>query len=83
MTAVIARIETLTQEPGYIYTLALILLRDVFLIPEMMADINPREHLNIQELTLLIGLALKYPLDFTVPSEERLGSAIREYLYLV
>jgi hypothetical protein len=69
LKAITARIEALTQEPGYIYTLALILLRDLFLLPEDIADINPREHLNFQEITFLVGLLVKRVIDFTIPTE--------------
>ncbi len=69
MKTIVSRIEALTRERGYLYTLALILLRDLFLLPEEIADINPREHLNIQELTLLVGLFVKHAVDLTVPTE--------------
>jgi hypothetical protein len=68
---VVAKIESLTREPGFVYTLALILMRDLFLTPEDIAEINPREHLNIQELTFLVGLLVKSEIDFTVPSEDQ------------
>ena len=64
------KIEALTRETGFIYTLALILMRDVFLSPEDIADINPHEHLNIQELTFLVGLFVKARVDFTLPTED-------------
>ena len=66
----IAKIEALLQEPGYIYSMTLILLRDLFFTPEESADINWQDHLNFQELTLLAGLLVKHPIDFTIPSEE-------------
>ena len=66
----IVSIEALVQEPGYIYTMTLILLRDLFFTPEESADINWQDHLNFQELTLLAGLLVKHPIDFTMPSEE-------------
>src|SRR2546423_9077819 len=69
LKTIISRIEALTCERGYLYTLALILLRDLFLQPSEIADINPREHLNIQELTLLVGLFVKHAIDFTIPAE--------------
>ncbi len=69
MKTITNRIEALTRDPSYIYTLALILLRDLFVLPEQIADINPREHLNIQEITFLIGLVIKHPIDFTIPTE--------------
>ena len=72
----IARIEALVQEPGYIYTMALILLRDLFFDPEEAADINWQERLNVQELTLLAGLLVKRPIDLTMPSEEESAKRI-------
>lgn len=75
MKTVVAKIESLTREPGFVYTLALILMRDLFLRPEDIAEVNPRKHLNIQELTFLVGLLVKGEIDFGVPSED--GSAHR------
>jgi len=71
LNTVVAKIESLTRVPGFVYTLALILMRDLFLTPEDIAEINPREHLNIQELTFLVGLLVKGEIDFSVPSEEQ------------
>ena len=50
-------------------------MRDLFLRPEDIAEVNPRKHLNIQELTFLVGLLVKGEIDFGVPSED--GSAHR------
>ena len=70
MKTVIQKIEALTREPEYIYTLALILLRDLFMPPEGIADLNPHEHLNFQEIAFVVGLLVKNPIDLTVPTEE-------------
>lgn len=69
MKTVVEQIEALAKEPGFIYTLTFVLMRDLFMQPDEIADINPREHLNIQELTFLSGLLVKHPIDFTIPSE--------------
>jgi hypothetical protein len=69
LKTIVEKIEALTREPGFIYTLALILMRDLFLTPEDIADINPREHLNIQEITFLVGLLVKTGVDVTLPTE--------------
>jgi hypothetical protein len=69
LKTVVDKIEALTSERGYIYTLALILLRDLFMTPEDIADINPREHLNFQEITFLVGLLVKNPIDLSLPAE--------------
>ena len=68
--SIVERIEALTKEPGFIYTLALILTRDLFYSPEDAADIDWHEHLNLQELTFLVGLFAKREIDFTMPTEE-------------
>lgn len=70
MKTIIEQIKVLTREPGFIYTLGFILLRDLFMTPEDIADINPREHLNFQEITFLTGLLLKHKIDLTIPTEE-------------
>jgi hypothetical protein len=75
---IIAKIEALTREPGFIYTLALILLRDLFYAPEDAADKNWHEHLNFQELTFLAGLLVKHQFDLTVPTEEESGKRFEE-----
>jgi hypothetical protein len=66
---IVDRIEALSREPGFIYTLALILMRDLFLDPREAADINWHEHLSFQEITFLVGLFIKRDIDFTIPSE--------------
>jgi hypothetical protein len=66
----IDKIEALVKEPGFIYTLCLILLRDMFFDPEESADINWQEHLSFQEITFLVGLLVKHPIDLTVPTQE-------------
>lgn len=61
---VIQKIEQLTQEKGFIYSLAWILLINFFLDPEKAADIDWRKKLSFQEISFLVGLMLKKP--FTV-----------------
>ena len=78
MKEIIAKIEALTREPGFIYTLALIMLRDLFYAPEDAADKNWHEHLNFQELTFLAGLLVKHEIDLTVPTEEESGKRFEE-----
>ena len=52
---VIAKLEFLTQERGFIYTLAFILMRDMFLDPSKAADIDWSDHLSFQELTFWLA----------------------------
>jgi hypothetical protein len=37
--------------------------------PEEIADIDPHEHLNFQEITFILGLLVKHPVDLTLPTE--------------
>jgi hypothetical protein len=69
MKTIIDKIEAVTRQAGFIYTFALILLRDLFFAPEDAADINWHEHLNFQELTFLAGLVVKAEIDLSIPSE--------------
>jgi|ERR1035438_9097487 hypothetical protein len=69
MKTVIDKIEAVTRQAGFIYTFALILLRDLFFSPEDAADINWHEHLNFQELTFLAGLVVKAEIDLSIPKE--------------
>lgn len=69
MKTTIDKIEAVTRQAGFIYTFALILLRDLFFSPEDAADINWHEHLNFQELTFLAGLVVKAEIDLSIPKE--------------
>ena len=60
---VFEELEQLVQEPGYVYTLAFIARHDLFLAPEEAADINWRERLSFQELSLVLGLLVKRVFD--------------------
>src|SRR3990167_9926873 len=67
---IIKQLESLTSEPGYIYTLAILLRHDLFLNPEELADINWFERLSFQEFTFLIGLMVKNPIDLRIPTPD-------------
>jgi hypothetical protein len=67
--AIIDKIEAVTRQVGFIYTFALILLRDLFFAPEDAADINWHEHLNFQEITFLAGLLVKAEIELSIPKE--------------
>ena len=56
---VIAKIDNLTREKGFVYALVFILLQDLFLNPDKVEDINWQTRLNYQELSFLIGLMIK------------------------
>lgn len=66
---IVGQIEAVVKEPGFIYALTFILMRDTFFAPEEVADISWSEHLNIQELTFLVGLFFKHELSLDIPME--------------
>src|SRR5262245_49414615 len=68
----IEKIEALAHEPGFIYTLALILMRDLFLDPEEAADIDWHDRLSFQEITFLVGLLVKRPITLDTPTPKDL-----------
>ena len=70
MKKTIEQIEAMTRQPGFIYTLALILLRDLFFHPGDTVDINWHEHLNFQVITFLVGLLIKSEINLSFPTEE-------------
>ena len=68
---IISALEQLTQESGFIFTLSLILWRDLFHPPNQAADIDWTQSLNVQELSFLCGLMIKHQWPPTeTPSEE-------------
>ena len=46
------------------------LRHDLFLTPGESADINWRERLSFQEISFLVGLMVKHPINFSLPSDE-------------
>lgn len=67
---IIQALEGLTQEPGFLYTLVLVLRQDFFLDPEESVDINWRERLSFQEAAFLAGLMVKNSINLSyVPTE--------------
>lgn len=63
-------LENLTQEPGFVYSLSIMICHDLFLDPEKSADINWHDRLSFQELSFLVGLMVKHQIDISVfPSE--------------
>ena len=68
---IIRALEQLTQENGFIFTLSLILTRDLFHSPNQAADIDWTQFLSFQELSFLCGLMVKHQFPPNeIPSEE-------------
>ena len=69
---VIAELESLSQNDGFIYTFCGLVLNSLFMSPDEVADFNWDQRLNVQELAFLLGLMVKRPLTLTIPlSPER------------
>ena len=71
---IIQQLESITKERGFIYTLALLLHHNLFYSPEDAADINWYEKLSFQELSFLVGLAIKHPLDMNLIDQQESAS---------
>ena len=56
---VIKELERLSQEPGFLYSLSFILLKDLFYSAEQAADINWHERVSFQEVAFITGLMIK------------------------
>ena len=68
---ILADLEQLSQEPGFIYSFSFIVGRCLWMSPDEVADINWTERPNQAELSLLLGLLVKHPFRLDeVPSEE-------------
>ena len=70
-TSIFADLEELSQEPGFIYSLCLMVARCLWMSTDEVADINWNERPNQAELSLLFGLLVKHPIRLDeVPSKE-------------
>lgn len=64
-------LEALTQEPGFLYSLVIVLRHDLFLNLKELADMNWRERLSFQEASLLVGLMIKHKVELSVFPDEK------------
>ena len=69
-SAIIGELKRLTQEDGFIYTYCHMVLQALWISPNEVADIDWNQRLNVQELSLLLGLMVKCPLKLTFPPSE-------------
>jgi len=65
-TEIISSLEDLSQEPGFLYTLAILLRIDLFLHPEDSDVVDWSLSLSFQEFTLLIGLMVKHDIQVDI-----------------
>lgn len=73
---VLADIQYLVKEEGFIYTISLILLRDLFIDPSESADIDWRDRISYQEASFLVGLLIKEPLNLEIPHPDNVETQI-------
>jgi hypothetical protein len=75
---ILQKLEDIASAPGFIYTLSFLLVKDLFLDPSELADIDWQEKLSYQELALLIGLMVKHEVTLTYPDEQQCQSDISQ-----
>jgi hypothetical protein len=73
---IVHKIEEITKQKGFIYSLAIILLQSFFYDPEEAADIDWRSKLSFQEISFLVGLMVKNHISLELPTEESCRSHI-------
>jgi len=66
---IIAELEKLATEPGFIYSFCTLLL-ELFLHPHEAADIDWYKRLSFQEFSFLGGLMIKQKLNLQIPEEK-------------
>ena len=61
---VIAELESLSQNDGFIYTFCGLVLNSLFMSPDEVADFNWDQRLNVQELAFPLGIDGQTSVDF-------------------
>ncbi len=70
---ILADLEQLSQEPGFIYSFSLMVGRCLWMSTDEVADINWAERPNQEELSLLFGLLVKNRIRLDeIPSQEEI-----------
>ena len=75
---IIQDIEHSARQPGFLYSLAFLCRRDLFLDPKEATEKNWHECLSYQELGFLSGLMVKQQLQYVYPSKADLKKQISE-----
>ena len=66
-----ADLEGLSHEPGFIYTFCVMVAHALWISPEEVTEVDWYQRPNHQELSLILGLLVKRPIDLDdVPSEQ-------------
>ena len=69
--AILSDINTLVRSKGYIYSLCMLILEDFHYDVEHLHEVNYREHVGFQEISLLVGCMLHEPIDFSYPEHPK------------
>ena len=67
---IVVDLEQLTEEPGFIYTFALMVARCLWMSTSEVADVDWTERPNQEELSFLLGLLVKHPIRLDQISSE-------------
>ena len=67
---IVQELERLSHQRGFVYTFAFNVFTSLFTRIDEVANIDWTERPNNQELSFLLGLMIKRPLDFTLPDTE-------------
>ncbi len=77
-------INDLVYQPGYIYSLSIIILHDLFLTLDNYGDVDWHSRVSYQEAGFLFGLLLKRPIDLSIlPNEEDSSKYIANTYHLL
>lgn len=68
---IISDINELVRSKGYIYSLCMLILEDFHYDIEHLHEVNYREHVGYQEISLLVGCLLHKPIDFSYPDQPK------------
>ncbi len=69
-TEVIADIETLCQESGYLYAYAVMVCENLFIPQHKIATVDWHDRLNEGEMSWILGMMVKHEWDLHVPPSE-------------
>lgn len=68
---ILSDINELVRSKGYIYSLCMLILEDFHYDIEHLHEVNYRDHVGFQEISLLVGFLLHEPIDFSYPDHPK------------
>jgi hypothetical protein len=73
---ILSQLENLVRERGYLYSLALMVMRDLCVDVENILEINWHSRISLREFSFLFGLLVKQPISRDMPSLEEVQGQI-------